>query len=253
MNLENLASRIRERAGAHRLAAVAFSGGVDSALAAAAAHLALGDRAVACTVVSELTTGRDLLRASEAAAAIGIRHIELPVSALAVTGVRQNLSNRCYHCKQKVFRTIQEAAGGLPLLVDGTNYEDDPARPGMKAAAEFGVFPVLKECGLVKADVRRVAREIGLPNWNAHSESCLATRVREGQELTVEILTGIEAMESQLDEYGAHTARVRPDNLVATVEYDRQYSGIMEKNRDNIVALARRLGWRSCLFKEWRG
>lgn len=236
-----------------RQGAVAFSGGVDSALVAAATQRALGHRAVACTVVSELTTGRDLLRASEAAAAIGIRHIELPVSALAVAGVRRNQSDRCYHCKQLVFRTIQEALGDSALLLDGTNDEDDPARPGMKAALEFGVFSGLKKSGLLKADVRRLAREIGLPNWDAHSESCLATRVREGQELSVEILTGIEAMESQLDEFGAHTARVRIDNLVATVEFEPQYSEIMETNRDNIVAQARRLGLRSCLFKEWRG
>lgn len=251
MNLENLASRIRERTGGAGRVAVAFSGGVDSGLAAAAAYLALGDRAVACTVVSELTTGRDLLRAGKAAAAIGIEHRELTVSALAVAGVRTNPQDRCYHCKQLVFRTIQEAVGGGCLLVDGTNLDDDPTRQGLKAADEFAVFPVLKEAGLVKADVRRLAREIGLPNWNAPSESCLATRVREGVELTVETLAGIEAVESLLNDLGVHTVRVRPDNLVATVEHLPQYSEIMIESRDNIMTAVRRAGWRSCIFKEW--
>lgn len=253
MNLNLLASHIEERAGTGGRVAVAFSGGVDSGLAAAAAHRALGERAVACTVVSELTTGRDLLRAAEAAEAIGIEHRELPVSALAVSGVRNNPPDRCYYCKQLVFSTILNEFEGDCLLVDGTNFEDDPARPGLRAAAEFAVFPVLKEARMAKADVRRLAHEIGLPNWNAHSESCLATRIKTGDVLTAEALAGIEAMETLLAEMGAPLARVRPDNLVATVEHLPQYSEIMTQNRDNIVALAQRVGWRSCLFKEWRG
>ncbi|WFS62264.1 ATP-dependent sacrificial sulfur transferase LarE [Pseudodesulfovibrio thermohalotolerans] len=250
MSLQHLASLIADRAGEGR-AAVALSGGVDSGLAAAAAFMALGDRAVACTVSSELTPKRDRLRAAEAAERIGIEHHVLDMSALASSEVRRNLSDRCYHCKRLVFGAMRDAVGGESLLIDGTNAEDDPARPGLRAVREFGVYSVLADAGLGKSEIRSLAREAGLPNWDAPSESCLATRISEGVELAAGDLGRVADLETFLHSLGADTVRVRPDNLMATVEHLPQFGGIMMKNRDKIVAVAEAIGFGSCRFREW--
>lgn len=252
MSLEHLAGLIVERTGPDGCAAVALSGGVDSGLVAAAAHLALGERAMACTVVSELTPQRDLERASAVAAQIGIGHRVLQVQALLLPKVQANRPDRCYHCKCMVFQTIRDSLGQHCLLLDGTNADDDPARPGLKAVSEFGVFSPLVAAGMTKGAVRGLAREAGLPNWDAPADSCLATRIRTGTPLTLGSLSQVAAMESYLHDIGLDTVRVHPDNLVATVEYHPQYSEIIDENRDKIVALALRLGLRSCVFKEWR-
>jgi len=251
MSIEQLATHIAERSGDVGCAAVALSGGVDSGLVAAAARLALGDRALACTVVTEMTQERDKERAIEVAGRIGIEHRLIEASALAVPEVRRNREDRCYHCKSLVFRTMQEAMGSECLLLDGTNADDDPARPGLKAVSEFKVLSPLADLGLGKSNVRALAFDAGLPNWETPSESCLATRIPTGVELSAEGLNRVAIMETFLHTLGLSTVRVRPDNLMATVEYLPQYAEIIENNRDKVMALAKKIGLQSCTFKEW--
>ncbi|EGB15465.1 asparagine synthase [Pseudodesulfovibrio mercurii] len=253
MSLDHLASLIAARAGDVGCAVTALSGGVDSSLVAAAAHLALGPRAMACTVVSELTPDRDLKRAERVAAHIGIEHRVIQISALVVPEVRRNLDDRCYHCKCLILRTMRDAFGAGCLLLDGTNADDDPNRPGLRALQEFHVYSVLLAAGLGKAEIRGLAREAGLSNWEAPSESCLATRIPTGVPLNADDLGRVNALESYLHTIGVHTVRVRPDNLMATVEYLPQYAEIIQENRDKIVALANRIGLESCTFREWAG
>jgi uncharacterized protein len=251
MSLEQLAKHIADRAGGVGKTAVALSGGVDSGLVAAAAHLALGPRVVACTVVGELTPERDRLRAVEAAERIGIAHRILPVPALSVPEIRRNGPDRCYHCKCRVFRAMRDVLGQDCLLLDGTNADDSSDRPGLRAVREFGVLSVLNELGLGKSHIRAMAFDAGLPNWDAPSDSCLATRIPLGVELTAQALGRVGDLENYLHSLGADTARVRPDNLMATVDYLPQYTEIMRENRDKIVAFAKKIGFESCTFKEW--
>ncbi|WP_319582746.1 ATP-dependent sacrificial sulfur transferase LarE [uncultured Pseudodesulfovibrio sp.] len=251
MSIEQLAKHIAERAGDNACAAVALSGGVDSGLVAAAAKLALGSNVVACTVVTEMTQERDKERAIEVAERIGIEHRILNVSALSVPEVRRNLEDRCYYCKSLVFRTMRESVGDDCLLLDGTNAEDSPERPGLKAIKEFKVLSPLADLGLGKSNVRALAFDAGLPNWETPSESCLATRIPTGVELSSEGLNRVAIMETFLHSLGLSTVRVRPDNLMATVEFLPQYSEIITENRDKIVALAKKIGLQSCTFKEW--
>jgi len=251
MSIEQLATHITERSGEANCAVVALSGGVDSGLVAAATKLALGPRAVACTVVTEMTQERDKERAIDVAGRIGIEHRLIEVSALSVPEVRRNLEDRCYYCKSLVFRTMQETLGRECLLLDGTNADDSPDRPGRRAINEFKVLSPLADLGLGKAQVRALAFDAGLPNWETPSESCLATRIPTGVELSSEGLNRVAIMETFLHSLGLSTVRVRPDNLMATVEYLPQFSEIITENRDKIVALAKKIGLQSCLFKEW--
>lgn len=253
MSIETLTTLIESKASEKGRAVVALSGGVDSSLVAAAAYRALGDRCVAVTVRSELTPAREFTRAAETAEFMGIEHHALPMRALTEAGVRRNTPDRCYHCKQAIFRLMVLDYGDDTLLMDGTNRDDDPARPGLRAVREFGVYSPLKEGGYTKSMVRRMARDLGLPHWDAPSESCLATRIPVGMPLTADRLTMVETMESFFHRMGVETIRATHDNLVATVVYARQYAEILDKNRDSFAALIKRIGLRSFVFKEWTG
>src|SRR5882672_7139741 len=61
---------------------VAYSGGVDSAVVAALAYRALGERALAMTAAAETLAGAELDVARKVAAEIGIRHETVTYSEL---------------------------------------------------------------------------------------------------------------------------------------------------------------------------
>lgn len=255
MNFDALVATMRLRAGAAGPVVIALSGGVDSGLVAAAAHAAGHgrDRAsvVAATVRSELTAARDVARASEVARHIGLAHCILEMRLLDNEAVRRNDADRCYHCKGAIFGLMRREFGHTCLLVDGTNADDDPARPGLRAAREHGVFHPLRELSIPKTRVRELARAAGLPNWDTPSESCLATRLPQGATLTQERLDKVRAMEDFLHERGVTTVRARHDDMVATVEYPAQYAEIMRQERDSLADLIKGIGLGSCRLKEW--
>lgn len=202
-------------------AAVAFSGGVDSSLTLWAAATALGGSAVGVTVRSEFVCARERGRADRLAALLGretgVRVLVRGLAALADEALRANTAQRCYLCKCRVLEAVRSAAaehfgtgpGPAVALAEGTNADDDPARPGRRAVAEFGAHSPLAACGLDKAAVRELAGIIGLPNAQDPSNSCLATRVPEGHELTFKRLTAIEALERTALELGLADLRAR--------------------------------------------
>jgi len=253
MDLDDLVTRIAFKAGGSRRIAVALSGGVDSGLTAWAAHAAVGGRALAATVVSELTPARETERAKEVAEYIGIVFSPVEIPVLDDPRVRANGPDRCYHCKRLIFQALNETFGPATLFIDGTGADDDPLRPGLKALREYNVFSPLREAGLGKAAIRALARSVGLPNWNTPSESCLATRIPHGAALDAAALRVVEALEAHCHSLGVETLRAHYDDMMAIVEYLPQYAGIMDKNRESVVALGQRIGVRSCCFKEWKG
>jgi uncharacterized protein len=197
--------------------AVAFSGGVDSSLTLWAAATALGEAAVGVSVRSEFVCAAERERADRLSAflgrAVGVRVLVRSMSALADAGLRANGPKRCYLCKGLVLSEVRQAAlthlGQGAALAEGTNADDDPARPGRRAVAEAGAHSPLAACGIDKAGVRELARMIGLPNADDPSNSCLATRVPEGVELTFKRLTAIEALERTALELGLVDLRAR--------------------------------------------
>lgn len=209
--------------------AVAFSGGVDSTLTLWAAVTALGQDAVGVNVRSEFVCGAERLRAEAMAAHLGlgmglngglgreaepgtrifVRHI----STLADADLRANSAQRCYLCKLRVLAEARKVAdahfGPGRAIAEGTNADDDPARPGRRAVAEHGAHSPLAACGIDKAGVRQLARLVGLPNADDPSNSCLATRVPTGHELTHARLTAIEGLERAAREMGLADLRAR--------------------------------------------
>ena len=123
-----------------------------------------------------------------------------------------NGPDRCYHCKRAIFTALQEAAreDGYTVLLDGTNASDDAGdRPGMRALRELGVRSPLRECGITKAEVRRLSREAGLFTWEKPAYACLATRIPTGTAIRVDRLRAVEQAEMQMSEMGFRDFRVR--------------------------------------------
>src|SRR6476619_7759455 len=104
-------------------ALVAFSGGVDSSLVAAAAARVLGERALAVTAVSAALATGELDGARTVAAAVGIAHRAITTDELERQGYRRNGSDRCYHCKSELYDrlAVLAAAAGFAANFSAAN------------------------------------------------------------------------------------------------------------------------------------
>ena len=215
------AARVRSAISAFDGVVVAFSGGVDSSLVLKIAADVLGARAVAATVDSPLAAPGEADRAKRLAALLGVRHVLVPGEALNDPAFRRNPPERCYLCKRRVYRAMSEIARktGAGAVLDGANADDaGDFRPGLQAAREMGVRSPLLEAGLTKEEVRRLARELGLPNWDQPAQPCLATRIPYGELITEEKLRQVARAEAFLAERGFFPARVRHHGPVARLE-----------------------------------
>jgi pyridinium-3,5-biscarboxylic acid mononucleotide sulfurtransferase len=204
-------------------ALVALSGGVDSAVVAALAFEALGDRALAVTLTGPAVAGAEVERAVSVARAIGIRHRLAEADPLASAEYRANPPNRCYFCRSVEsarLRAIGEPWGAFQYL-DGIHIDDlSDDRPGIRAMEEAGFRHPLAAAGWTKADVRRAARVRGLPNAEQASDACLASRVAHGDGIDAGLLQRIEAAESVLLGHGVRRVRVRVRGGAARIEVD---------------------------------
>lgn len=183
--------------------AVAYSGGVDSAVVAQAAFAALGASVVAVTAVSDSLAGGELEEAQALALRIGIAHRVIHTEEFADPNYLRNNPDRCYFCKSELYGRLAGLLGALnaDVIVSGANADDSgDHRPGMRAATENGVRHPLQECGLTKDDVRALARAWGLPTWDKPATPCLSSRIAYGEEVTPERVRMIDQAEGWLRE-----------------------------------------------------
>ena len=196
---------------AYPRAALAFSGGVDSAYLLYAG-LSCGAELRPYYVKSQFQPQFEFEDALRLCRELGAEPRVLRLDALSVPEVRANGPERCYHCKINIMSTIMAAAreDGYPVLLDGTNASDAADdRPGMRALGELGVLSPLRLCGLTKPEIRRLSREAGLFTWNKPAYACLATRVKTGESITNERLAAVEAGEEFLFSLGFTDFRLR--------------------------------------------
>jgi uncharacterized protein len=193
-------------------AVVAFSGGVDSSLVAALAQRALGVRALAITALSPALATGELEGAREVARAIGIVHETIETSELDRDGYRRNGPDRCYHCKTELYERLSALATGrgYAAVLSGANADDaGDWRPGLGAAAEHGVVHPLLEAGIGKDEVRRLARELGVPSADRPASPCLASRLPHGTPVEPWALERVDRAEQALKALGYRVLRVR--------------------------------------------
>jgi pyridinium-3,5-biscarboxylic acid mononucleotide sulfurtransferase len=202
-------------------AVVAFSGGVDSSLVAALAARSLGDRALAVTAVSPALASGELDGAREVAIAVGIAHRTIATAELAREDYRRNNKYRCYHCKTELYERLAVLAArhGYATVLSGANADDaGDWRPGLRAASEHGVRHPLLEAGVGKNEVRRLARDLGVPSAEKPASPCLASRLPYGTEVTPAALAQIDRAEQGLKALGYQVLRVRHYGRLGRIE-----------------------------------
>lgn len=222
---------------AHPKAALAFSGGVDSAWLLYAG-LRCGAELRPYYVKTAFQPEFEYADALRLCRELGAEPRVLTLDALAAEQVRENGPERCYHCKIRIMSTILAAAreDGYPVLLDGTNASDEAGdRPGMRALAELGILSPLRLCGLTKPEIRRLSREAGLFTWDKPAYACLATRVRTGEEITEERLGKIEAAEGCLFRLGFSDFRVRAVGDTALLQFTAEQLPAVQEAQEQIL------------------
>jgi uncharacterized protein len=248
-DLAEKTARLRALLRSFESVVVAFSGGVDSALVLAVATEELGARAFGVTGKSESLAERELDGALAFADARGVAHDVIETRELDDPNYAANPANRCYFCKKELYGRLAEIARerGARYVVDGFNLDDaGDYRPGRKAAGEFGVRSPLAECGFTKADVRALARDLGLDVWEKPALACLSSRFPYGTPITLELLRQVERAETAIHDAGFRSCRVRHHGDVARIEVPpadvaRLAAGDV---RERIVAGVRAAGYR---------
>lgn len=238
--LANLLADLVARLQRLRSAVVAFSGGVDSTLLLRVAASTPGFRAVALTTYSPTTPPGETDDARALADAIGVPHLLVPVNELDTPGYAENPPDRCYLCKRTLYphcRSVAEAEG-YEHVVDGVNVDDlGDYRPGLAAAATFGVHHPLADSGLTKQDVRELSRRYGLPTADKPASPCLSSRFPYGTMITEERLRQVAAAESAMRSLGFRELRVRHLGETARVEvaHDEHWRLADDRMRCDII------------------
>jgi uncharacterized protein len=195
----------------HHRAALLFSGGLDSSFLLAAAAKVLGSGVTAITFTGPHTAPGELGAAWALARRLHVRHMVRAFDPLSLPEFRHNTLKRCYACKQAIITQAWEIANacGISVLWDGTNLDDlADFRPGMRALQELGVESPLLLTGIGKAAIRTLGRDLGL-DGSRPSQSCLATRLPYGTEITENDLARVGRGETWLKRRGFSRVRLR--------------------------------------------
>ena len=227
---------------------IGYSGGVDSAVLMKIAIEELGDKAVIVTGDSEAFPQGEVDSALATANAMGIAVTRIRTHELANPHFAVNTPDRCYHCKTELFSELQKVADarGIRWIADGSHADDGKPgdhRPGLRAAKESKARSPLREAEFTKADVRKLATEIGLPNADKPSFACLSSRFPYGTTITAELLAQIDGCEKFLRELGFRQFRVRHHDTIARIEVESQDLAKVLEFREAIHARFKELGY----------
>jgi pyridinium-3,5-biscarboxylic acid mononucleotide sulfurtransferase len=204
---------------------VAYSGGVDSAYLAYAAHDAIGEQMLA-VIADSPSLARVQLRDASAFA----DEQRIPLHTIVTDEMQnpdyvKNDSMRCFHCKDELFTVMEQFRDerGYTTVAYGVNVDDQGDwRPGQQAAKRHGVSAPLLEAGLTKSDIRALAVAAGLRVWDKPASACLSSRIEYGRPVTREALEQIERGEEILRELGLRQYRVRHHGDIVRIEIARE-------------------------------
>jgi pyridinium-3,5-biscarboxylic acid mononucleotide sulfurtransferase len=229
---------------------VAYSGGTDSSFLLKVAHEQLPERAIGVTAVSPTFPALELDTAKRVAQEIGARHEIVQTDQLEIPAFTKNDAARCFHCKTDLYQrlgALHRPETAAHIIIDGTNLDDlGDDRPGIKAARESGVRSPLVEAGLTKAEIRILAKEMGLSNWDKPAAACLSSRIPRGVVITRDKLSRVEEAEAVLHQEGLRHYRVRDHGDIARLEVaPDELPCLMETDRCSRVSQQlKRIGFR---------
>jgi uncharacterized protein len=204
---------------------VAYSGGVDSAFLAWAAHRELGENMLAV-----LADSPSLARSQMRDAVAFAQEQAIPLTIIQTDEMerpeyRQNDASRCFHCKDELFSVMEQfrSQKEFKVIAYGVNADDQgDYRPGQQAARQHGVAAPLLEAGLTKHDIRELARLAGLRIWDKPASACLSSRIEYGRPVTREALLVVEQGEDALRQMGFRQFRVRHHGDIVRIEIARE-------------------------------
>ena len=228
---------------------VAYSGGVDSAYLAYAAHVALGQQMLAVIADSASLARSQYSDAQDFAREHGIPLRSIQTHELEREEYAVNGPDRCFHCKDELFSVLEQELErtGFEALAYGLNLDDrQDFRPGHKAAAQHRVAAPLAEAGLSKADVRELAQQAQLRVWDKPASACLSSRMEYGRRVTPESLRMIELAEDSLRALGLKRFRVRHHGSIARIEIaEEEMAAILQVGKMKaMAAVVRAAGFR---------
>ncbi len=204
---------------------IAYSGGVDSAFLAWAAHRVLGENMLAVIADSPSLARAQLADATAFASEQGIPLEIIATDELDRPEYARNDASRCFHCKDELFTAMEEfrARRDFESIAYGVNMDDQgDFRPGQLAAQHHRVAAPLRDAGLTKQDIRELSRAAGLRVWNKPASACLSSRIEYGREVTREALSVVEQGEDTIRALGFRQFRVRHHGDIARIEIARE-------------------------------
>jgi pyridinium-3,5-biscarboxylic acid mononucleotide sulfurtransferase len=232
---------------------VGYSGGVDSTLVAFVANKVLGKNALIVLAATETITTEDINLAREIAKTHHFNFREITYNELEIKNYVENPINRCYFCKQELYRQLGEIAKkeNIPFILDGANLDDiGDYRPGRIAAKEYQVRSPLIEAQLTKQDVRDAALLYGLPNHDKPSAPCLSSRIPYGTMIDRASLSMIAQAERYIREKGFTNVRVRHFQTTAKIEVDTWAIPKLTTLFSNVQNYLKSLGYKEVLIDE---
>ncbi len=243
-------ARLRSLVRSFSRALLGYSGGVDSACVAVVLRQELGrDRMLAVIGRSASYPVAQWEAARRVAAQFDVPLLEVETHELDDPSYRANPTNRCFFCKRELWArlTIEARARGFGVVCDGTNADDlREHRPGRAAGVQVGIRSPLAEAGMTKADVRAMARALGLPVWDAPAAPCLSSRVAYGLAITPSRLRQVETAEAYLRELGVTgDLRVRHHGDLARIEAEPSWIPWIAERSKSITAHLVALGFRA--------
>lgn len=249
MSLDQKEWALHARLRSLRSVIVAYSGGVDSAYLAFAAHRVLGAQMLAVIADSASLARSQFREAQEFAQEHGIPFRSMETHELEREQYAVNGPDRCFHCKDELFSMLEQELErtGFEALAYGLNLDDgQDFRPGHKAAAQHRVAAPLAEAGLSKADVRALAQRADLRVWDKPASACLSSRMEYGRRVTPESLRMIEQAEDSLRGLGLRRFRVRHHGSIARIEIaEEEMAAVLQMGRMKaMAAVVRAAGFR---------
>ncbi len=247
MGLNNKEEKLSSLLKGYDSVLVAYSGGIDSTFLAVMAKKILGENHLAMTAVSAIRSEDEIMSAVTIAGKFKLNFLAIKTGELKNNRFLSNPSNRCYHCKSLLWREMKRIAKvkGISVIIEGSTADDRKEyRPGKAASVKYGIKSPLAEAGLTKDEVRTLAKKLGLPNWDAPSNSCLATRIPYGQKITISELNRIGTAEASLKKMGFGNLRVRHHGDLARIEITTGQFNKALKLKDKIVESLRDAGYK---------
>lgn len=218
------ASQLQASLKNHGRILVAYSGGIDSAFLAWAAHKELQGDMLAVIADSPSLARTQLADALQFAHEQGIPVEVVSTFELDRVEYARNDGQRCFQCKDELFTVMERLrlARGFDTIAYGVNLDDQGEfRPGQAAAQLHHVAAPLLQAQLTKQDIRELARGAGLRVWDKPASACLSSRIEYGRPVTREALDLVERGEDAIRALGFRQFRVRHHGDIVRIEIDR--------------------------------